>query len=64
MTPIPQIIKDDIAATEKLSEFIESKEKEEKPEKNVSKDHSKDKNNEDEGSVNEESGDVSFFDQI
>ena len=64
LTPIPQIIKDDIAATEKLSEFIESKEKEEKPEKNVSKDHSKDKNNEDEGSVNEESGDVSFFDQI
>ena len=64
LTPIPQITKDDTAATEKLSEFIESKEKEKKAKKNVNKDQSKDKNNEDEGSVNEESGDVSFFDQI
>mgnify|MGYP001159877681 FL=1 len=64
LTPIPQISKDDIAATEKLSEFIKSKEKEKKPKTNVSNDKSKDKKDEGEGSVNEESGDVSFFDQI
>lgn len=58
LTPIPKISKDDVVATEKLSEFIKSKEK--KPKKGLGKDKSK----EEEGSVNEDSGDVSFFDQL
>jgi cell division initiation protein len=58
LAPIPQISKDDVAATEKLTEFIKSKDTSSK------KGESKGKNKEADGSVKDESGDVSFFDQI
>ena len=56
LDPIPQIPKDDVAATEKLTEFIKSKDTTSKKIES--------KNKEENGSVKDESGDVSFFDQI
>jgi hypothetical protein len=56
LAPIPQISKDDVAATEKLTEFIKSKDTTSKK--------SESKNKEEDGSVKDDSGDVSFFDQI
>ena len=56
LAPIPQISKDDVAATEKLTEFIKSKDTTSKKIES--------KNKEEDGSVKDESGDVSFFDQI
>ena len=56
LAPIPQISKDDVAATEKLTEFIKSKDTTSKKKES--------KNREEKGSVKDESEDVSFFDQI
>jgi len=56
LAPIPQISKDDVAATEKLTEFIKSKDTTSKK--------SESKNKEEDRSVKDDSGDVSFFDQI
>ena len=58
LAPIPQISKDDVAATEKLTDFIKSKDS------TIKKSKNKDNDKEEDVAAKDESADVSFFDQI